>query len=110
MDRYHENIRKFRKNLGYSQEALADAMDMQRSTYGRFERGETSPFGPSMRKFLEFTGRAPEDIFTPESDEPGGYLAEGSVMDRVDELSDEIRELRKIVEMLSDQIEKLSKK
>ncbi|MBR4826985.1 MAG: helix-turn-helix transcriptional regulator [Bacteroidales bacterium] len=96
--------------MGLNQEAMADEMKVQRSTYGRFERGDTSLFAPTMRKFLKFSGRTPEDIFTPEQDEFDGYLAEGTLSDRIDELSEEVRNLRKIVEMLAGQIEKLSAK
>ncbi len=110
MDKYHENIRSIRKRLALTQEAISDMMGVQRSTYGRFERGETHILTANTRRFLRATGKTVEDIVDLNGDERGGFLREASVEDRVLELSEEIKNLRAIVEMLASRIEKLSKK
>lgn len=110
MDKYHENIRSIRKRLRLTQEAISDMMGIQRSTYGRFERGETHLFTANTRRFLRATGKTVEDIVDLNGEERGGFLREASVEDRVLELSEEIRSLRSITEMLAARIEKLSKK
>lgn len=110
MDKYHENIRSIRKRLGLTQEAAADAMGIQRSTYGRFERGETHILTANARRFLRATGKTLEDVVDLNGEERGGLLREASVEDRVYEMSEELRDLRAIIEMLASRIEKLSKK
>ncbi len=110
MDKYHVNIRLLRKRLGKNQEEMADMMGIQRSTYGRFERGDTHMFTPNARKFMRATGFSPEDILDLDGDLRSGILREAGVEDKVYELSEEVKDLRNVIELLSAKIDKLSKK
>ncbi len=110
MDKYHVNIRTIRKRIVKNQEEMADLMGIQRSTYGRFERGETHLFTANARRFMRATGKRPEDIIDLDGDLRTGILREAGIEDRVYELSAEVKELRAIIESLSEKIDKLSKK
>lgn len=110
MDKHYENIRTIRKDLGMTQEVMAEAMGVQRSTYGRFERGETHMLTPNTRKFLRATGKSIEDIIIPEGAARTGLLRQASLDDRVEELAEEVRSLRAIIEMLAARLEKQGKK
>lgn len=43
LKQFGENIRKFRKRLGITQEQLADEAKIERSYMGTIERGERNP-------------------------------------------------------------------
>lgn len=109
MNKYYESIRTIRKSLGMTQVEMAEAMGIQRSTFGRFERGETSLLSPNGRKFLRATGKELEDLLYPDSSVRYGLLRQASTDERVDELTEEIRSLRTIVEMLAARVERLCK-
>lgn len=38
-----ENLRRFRENMGYTQQQIANALKVDRSTYSCYELGKTSP-------------------------------------------------------------------
>ena len=110
MDKHSENIRIIRKELGMTQEEISEAMGIQRSTYGRFERGETHMLTANTRKFLRATGKGIEDIIYPDGATRTGLLRQATLDDRVSELTEEVRNLRAIIEMLAARLEKQSKK
>ncbi|MBR4808851.1 MAG: helix-turn-helix transcriptional regulator [Bacteroidales bacterium] len=102
---YSEMIRSLRVRRGYTQEAMADAMGVQRSTYGRFERGEIKIFTTNFIKFMKVLEIDPEEVICPDE---GTFLSDRTFQDKVDDLAEEVRDLRKIIEMLAARIEKLS--
>lgn len=109
MNKHYENIRTIRKSLGLTQEAMAEAMGVQRSTFGRFERGETHMLTPIARKYLRATGKNPEDLIISDSSVRTGLLRQASMDERIDELSQEVRSLRSAVEMLAARLERPGK-
>jgi transcriptional regulator with XRE-family HTH domain len=104
MSQPNDCIRKVRVSYGLTQEEMADKMGVQRSTYGRFERGEISLFSNSFKRFLAALDLRPEAVIG--IDEPA-TLNDTTLSDRIDELSEEIARLRRIIEMLAGKIEKL---
>lgn len=107
MDKYHRKLRALREEKGLSQEAIAFEMGIQRSTYGKFERGESGLFSQNLYKFLEVTGFSINDVLEDDEKLVNGYFADGSLQDRIDELSDEVKALRQTVEGLVAEIGKL---
>lgn len=99
MDKLHENIKSVRIRQGYSQEQIAEEMGIDRSTYNKFESGKTRLFTPNMMRFKAAVGMSEEEILL--GDHPKGYLREGSLEDRIEELSLKI-------DMLFDQVEDIA--
>lgn len=60
-----------RKALGYSQEFLADKLGVDRTTVGRWERGETEPFPYLRRKLCQVLQVPPAELDTLLTPEPG---------------------------------------
>ena len=98
MDQFHDNIRRERIKLGFSQGEIAEKMGVDRSTYNKFERGKTNLFTDNMHKFAEVVGKSEEEILL--GDNPSGYLREGSLEDRMTELDSK-------VDLLSVQLEQV---
>jgi len=109
MDKYHENIRTIRRRKGLTQEEIAEAMHIQRSTYGRFERGETHLLTPNARRFLKATGLSLEEFLEFHGKITDGYLSEATVNDRIYEILDELRDQREILNRLNAKIDGLGK-
>ena len=111
MDIFHEQIRKARISAGLSQEEMADRMEVQRSTYGNFERGKTNLISPMMYRFARAIGQTTEEIWGIE--EPGdksGYLLEGHLEDRLGVLEDRMDTMSRQLSVLITDIEILSGK
>jgi len=103
MDRLHENIRRVRMRLGYSQDDMAELMDIERSTYSNFELGKTKLFGSSMTKFAKAVNMSEEEILLDGGPLTAGYLSAGGIEERLDSLEGRI-------EALSAKLDKLSRK
>ena len=90
MDKLHENIRRVRIKLGYSQDDMAEKMGIERSTYSNFELGKTKLFGKSMTRFAAAVGLSEEEILLDETALTAGYLQSGVLEDRIDALEAKI--------------------
>lgn len=64
-----------RKSLGYTQEFLAEKLGVDRTTVGRWERGETEPFPYLRRKLCQILKVPPGDLDTLLSPEPTGHAS-----------------------------------
>ena len=53
-----------RKALGYTQEFLAEQLGVDRTTVGRWERGETEPFPYLRRKLCQILKVPPDELDT----------------------------------------------
>jgi len=86
-----------RKTQGYSQEAFAEAMGTDRSTVGRWERGEVDPQPwqrPKLMRVLdvsaeELDGLLATEVSTPVALVPSPWLGNGGVSDGDEYDSDE---------------------
>ncbi|MBQ4431073.1 MAG: helix-turn-helix domain-containing protein [Synergistaceae bacterium] len=56
------NIRRVRKNAGFTQIELAAKMGISIATLRRWEAGETTPTGSRMMELAELLGVSPEEI------------------------------------------------
>ena len=110
MEPKNDNIRTIRKLKGKTQEEMAFMMDVQRSSYGRFERGKTNVLTPMARRFIKATGIDAIDLFVPSGARKADILASYTQEDLLNDLVAEVKRLRSIVEMLAGEIDKLSKK
>lgn len=66
-------IRKFREQLGYSQEAIADELGISRSAYANFEEGKVKIFCRTLEKMAEYANVSVSVVlygkdFSPESE------------------------------------------
>jgi len=59
-------IRKIRKEKGFSQEGFANFINMNRGYYGTIERGEANVTVINLIKILKGLGVNPNDLFLPE--------------------------------------------
>lgn len=55
-------IKTYRKGQGATQAALAEAIDCEVTTIGRYERGDSAPDGEQLIKIAEFFGVSPMDF------------------------------------------------
>ncbi|RUR70986.1 helix-turn-helix domain-containing protein [Variovorax guangxiensis] len=60
---FGEAVRRQRKALGYSQEAFADACEIDRSYMGGVERGERNLAMINIMRIIETLGMRPADFF-----------------------------------------------
>lgn len=61
--RFGENVRKLRKERGYSQEAFGDACGIDRSYMGGIERGEHNLALVNILKIVEALSLQPSEFF-----------------------------------------------
>ena len=79
-DNLHTYIRRLREGTGLSQGAMADELDIGRTTYINFETGRTRPFSRCKSLFAGFFGKSESDLIV-ESLGPGhgdGLLEQAS--------------------------------
>ncbi|MCA1676367.1 MAG: helix-turn-helix domain-containing protein [Actinobacteria bacterium] len=65
MSRRRKRLAERRKTAGYSQEQLAAALDVERSTVVRWEAGDTAPqpwFRPKLARLLDVSGADLEEL------------------------------------------------
>jgi len=61
--RFGEAVRRYRKDLGYSQEAFGDACGIDRSYMGGIERGEHNLALINIMKIIRTLGMQPSEFF-----------------------------------------------
>lgn len=76
-------IKTYRKDKGITQAALAEAIDCEVTSIGRYERAETAPDGEQLVKMAEFFGISPMDFLPVKID-----VTRQSVLDLRAELID----------------------
>lgn len=60
-------LKKFRENSGYTQQQMADALNIDRSTYAYYETGKTSPSIETIMKIKNILNVSLEDLLESES-------------------------------------------
>jgi transcriptional regulator with XRE-family HTH domain len=76
-------IKAFRKDKGVTQAALAEAIDCEVASIGRYERAETAPDGEQLIKMAEYFGVSPMDFLPVKVD-----VTRQAVLDLRSELMD----------------------
>ncbi len=61
-------MRKLREDRGWTQQELAEQLDVSRQTVHSIEKGKYSPSLPLAFKISQVFGRPIEDVFSPEGD------------------------------------------
>ena len=92
MSKVLENIRRIRTSNGYSQDQMADLMDVERTTYNNFETGKTRLYSKSFSRFASVMGMSEEEIIFGEK--PGlthGYLQSGNLEDKINSLEEKVK-------------------
>lgn len=105
MSKVLENIRNLRIRKGYSQDEMAELMDIERTTYNNFETGKTKLFSKSFSRFASVMGLSEEEIIF--ADRPGlthGYLQIGTLEDKINALDAKVEALSAAISQLSRQI------
>ncbi|PWA04435.1 helix-turn-helix transcriptional regulator [Flavobacterium psychrotolerans] len=60
------NLKNLRKNKGWSQEHVADSLNLSQSTYARIESGESRSWAIHLMKICDIFEKNPEDLFKKE--------------------------------------------
>lgn len=60
-------LKKFRENSGYTQQQMANALSMERSTYAYYETGKTSPSIETIIKIKNILNVSFEDLLESDS-------------------------------------------
>ena len=60
-------LKKFRENIGYTQQQMADALNVERSTYAYYETGKTSPSLETIMRIKDILNVSLEDLLESES-------------------------------------------
>lgn len=60
-------LKKFRENSGYTQQQMADALSIDRSTYAYYETGKTCPSIETIMKIKNILNVSLEDLLESES-------------------------------------------
>ena len=64
----NNRVRELRAGLGWSQEMLAEKLDVSRQTIISIERGKYDPSLPLAFRIAGLFGRSIEDIFLPDAE------------------------------------------
>ena len=59
-------LKKFRENSGYTQQQMADALNIDRSTYAYYETGKTNPSLGTLMKIKDILNVSLEDLLESE--------------------------------------------
>ena len=110
MDRIHENIRRIRMRLGYSQEEMAEKMGVARTTYSNFELAKTNLLCDNFYLFAEVAGVTEEEILYGGPERSLGILNEGALEDRICTLEAKIDDQTRYIKSLEEKIDRLTKR
>jgi len=101
------NLKKMRKAKGYSQQRLADEMNIDRNTYINLENGDTHMLSKRLYDAAGILGCTLEALLEDAQAENGGNSA---LRDKTAEISEELVNLRDENESLRDENGKLKEK
>lgn len=125
-----KTLKRLRENIGYTQQQVADALSIERSTYAYYETGKTNPDINTIIKLSKIFNVSYTDIFEEEEQSQAGkfsdvednryYLTKG--LSHIYELSKKEKTLigfyrvlpydtqEKFVQEISNKVSELSKK
>lgn len=114
-----QNIEGIRKELGLSQQSMAEKLGITRNAYRRIEKGQTRIFSDVIPRLADLSGRSIEEIFlgfrpyasysVALQDEHTRFTARmetmrGDYESRIQALETENRHLKKVLGMAEDEI------
>ncbi|HJZ59443.1 MAG TPA: helix-turn-helix transcriptional regulator [Gemmataceae bacterium] len=67
---FAERLRALRNAAGFTQQAVADELDIGIQTYMRWERGETEPSFSELCAIAAMFGKTPNDFLPDDLDDP----------------------------------------
>lgn len=107
MDKVHINIKKLREDTGLSQAAMADELNIGRTTYINFETGKTKLYSKTLSKFAKFTKTSEEEIIAGGLEEDDDLLRERTT--HKEEKRAIIAEYERRIASLNDKLEAAGK-
>ncbi|WP_297335553.1 helix-turn-helix domain-containing protein [Algoriphagus sp.] len=69
-----KKLKNYRVKAGYSQEELAGQAGVSLRTVQRFENGETTPRGDTIKRLFQIFGKSPEEVLDWSHEENKGFL------------------------------------
>ena len=101
-------LKRFRENSGYTQQQMADALNIERSTYAYYETGKTSPSIETIMKIKEILNVSLEDLLGSEN-KSSNKLSDSSKehisFDKVYELNKKEKSLVSLYRSLAPEIQ-----
>ncbi len=101
-------LKRFRENSGYTQQQMADALNIERSTYAYYETGKTSPSIETIMKIKEILNVSLEDLLGSEnksSNKLSDSSKENISFDKVYELNKKEKSLVSLYRSLAPEIQ-----
>lgn len=100
-------LRRFRENSGYTQQQMADALNIDRSTYAYYETGKTNPSLETLMKIKDILNVSLEDLLESESKPKRFFDAtcDADNFDRVYELNKKEKSLVSLYRSLAPDIQ-----
>ncbi len=74
-----KRIRNLRESRGFSQEELADRLNISRSAYERIENGKSNSWAAQLEKLSEIFEVAPEYFLKKDSNEQANHSQSGGI-------------------------------
>ncbi len=101
-------LKKFRENIGYTQQQMADALNVERSTYAYYETGKTSPSLETIMRIKDIFNVSLEDLLESESRvtaKLSDFSKERGTFDKVYELNKKEKSLVSLYRSLTPDIQ-----
>ena len=101
-------LKKFRENIGYTQQQMADALNIERSTYAYYETGKTSPSIDTIMRIKDIFNVSLEDLLESESRvtaKLSDFSKERGTFDKVYELNKKEKSLVSLYRSLTPDIQ-----
>ncbi len=101
-------LKKFRENIGYTQQQMADALNIERSTYAYYETGKTSPSIDTIMRIKDILNVSLEDLLESEGKTTAkisDFPSDRSTFDKVYELNKKEKSLVSLYRSLTPDIQ-----
>ena len=101
-------LKKFRENIGYTQQQMADALNIERSTYAYYETGKTSPSIDTIMRIKDILNVSLEDLLESEGKTTAkisDFPSDRGTFDKVYELNKKEKSLVSLYRSLTPDIQ-----
>ncbi len=100
-------LKRFRENSGYTQQQMADALNIDRSTYAYYETGKTNPSLGTLMKIKDILNVSLEDLLESEGKPKRlcDFKCDSDDFDRVYELNKKEKSLVSLYRSLTPEVQ-----